>query len=50
MPDNSPSAGSVSPESEQRPPLGSWSRMYALVLVTEAVLVTVFYWFTQYFA
>lgn len=34
---------------ENRPPLGSWRRMYALVLVNLGVLIVLFYLFTIYF-
>lgn len=34
---------------EERPPLGTWGRMYALVLLTLALLIGLFYLFTWYF-
>jgi hypothetical protein len=34
---------------EERPPLGTWRRMYALVLLTLALLIVLFYLFTRYF-
>lgn len=46
--------GPVAPEPrcespEERPPLGSWKRMYALVLGNLALLILLFYWFTKAF-
>ena len=38
-----------SADSETRPPLGSWRRMYAVVLATDAILIVLFYFFTVYF-
>ena len=37
------------PEKEPRPPLGSWRRMYALVLGNLALLIVLFYLFTVYY-
>ncbi len=34
---------------EPRPPLGSWPRMYALVLGFEALLIVLFHFFTKAF-
>lgn len=34
---------------DERPPLGSWRRMYALVLGTDVVLIILFTLFTLYF-
>ena len=34
---------------DERPPLGSWRRMYAVVLGNLAVLIVLFYIFTLYF-
>lgn len=34
---------------DDRPPLGSWSRMYALVLANLALLIVLFYAFTRAF-
>jgi len=32
---------------DDRPPiLGSWKRIYALVLTSQALLILLFYWFT----
>lgn len=39
----------ANPEKEPRPPLGSWPRMYALVLGNLAVLIVLFYLFTVYY-
>ena len=33
--------------SEERPPLGSWARLYALVVVTAVVWMSLMYWFTE---
>lgn len=38
-----------SADPDARPPFGSWRRMYALVLATDAVLIVLFYFFTVYF-
>lgn len=38
------------PDEEERPPLGSWGRMYALVLGTLALLVFLFTLFTWAFS
>ncbi len=35
---------------EERPPLGSWRRMYTLVLVTLGGWILIFYLFTKAFA
>jgi hypothetical protein len=35
--------------SEERPPLGSWPRMYTLVLANLALLIVIFYAFTRAF-
>jgi hypothetical protein len=40
--------GPTTPRAE-RPPLGSWRRMYALVLLTDAALIALFTWFTLHF-
>lgn len=37
------------PDDDLRPPLGSWRRMYALVLGSLAVLILLFYLFTRAF-
>lgn len=37
------------PPPEEKPPLGSWRRMYAVVLLTDAVLIALFTWFTVHF-
>jgi hypothetical protein len=37
------------PPDDNRPPLGSWSRMYALVLANLALLIALFYAFTRAF-
>ena len=37
------------PTDESRPPLGSWPRMYALVLGNLVVLIVIFYAFTRAF-
>jgi len=34
---------------DERPPLGSWRRMYALVLGNLTLLIALFYAFTLYF-
>jgi hypothetical protein len=34
---------------EEQPPLGSWNRMYALVLANLAFLIVLFYLFTKAF-
>ena len=39
----------TTPAAEEQPPLGSWRRMYAVVLVTDLVLIGLFTWFTVYF-
>lgn len=35
---------------EEPPPLGSWGRMYALVLGVLAALILLFTWFTRAFS
>jgi hypothetical protein len=42
-------APTVAPEQEEPPPLGSWERMYALVLGFLAFLIVVFTLFTKAF-
>jgi hypothetical protein len=37
------------PTDESRPPLGSWPRMYALVLGNLVILIVIFYAFTRVF-
>ncbi len=37
------------PTPDETPPLGSWRRMYALVLATDVLLIVLFTWFTLYF-
>jgi len=37
------------PEPDDRPPLGSWRRMYTLVLANLALLIVLFYVFTRSF-
>lgn len=37
------------PPPDESPPLGSWSRMYALVLANLALLIALFYAFTRAF-
>jgi hypothetical protein len=44
-PRNSPS----SENQEETPPLGSWKRMYALVLANLVLLIVLFYAFTRAF-
>lgn len=41
--------GTDSPISDERPPLGSWRRMYGLVLATDLALILLFTLFTIYF-
>jgi hypothetical protein len=37
----------MTPHDEQPPILGTWSRMYALVIVYLFALIGLFYWFTR---
>ena len=34
---------------DERPPLGSWAKTYALVCVLAVVMIAVLYWFTAAF-
>ncbi|MCU1330953.1 MAG: hypothetical protein JWN34_6323 [Bryobacterales bacterium] len=42
-------ADPLAPEDEPPPLLGSWRNLYITVLVWLALLIVVFYFFTQYF-
>ena len=35
--------------SDERPPLGSWRSLYAVVLLTDVALIALFTWFTLHF-
>lgn len=39
----------VAPEPSERPPLGSWPRVYALVGVLAVVVMLLLWWFTAHF-
>ena len=39
----------MSPPSEKPAPLGSWSRLYALVCVAAVIYIALLYWFTAAF-
>lgn len=44
------STGRADPDGEEPPPiLGSWKRLYALVLFNLAALIALFYLFTKWF-
>jgi hypothetical protein len=43
MPDLAP------PPASERPPLGSWPRVYALVCVLAVVVMLLLWWFTAHF-
>ncbi len=37
------------PERDERPPLGSWARIYTLAVVCAVACIALLYWFTQAF-
>lgn len=48
--DRLPAGAGPSAEGEEPPILGSWPRLYALVLVLHALLILVYYAISQYYA
>lgn len=50
MPDKTQPAVPSGSTDDQPPILGTWNRLYALVIILHALIITLFYWFTQVYS
>ncbi len=47
--DDSGHVDHAAPDRNERPPLGSWARIYTVALVFAVACIALLYWFTQAF-